>query len=435
MHNRWIYWLIIIVILSSTNVFGQKRTFSPYSRYGIGEMHQTGFSQVAGLDNTGIAVKSAEHINHLNPASYCSLDTLSFFLEAGVRGFNQNFESSNSSTDFNDINFDYFAISFPLSGKVYTSIGVLPFSNTGYNITNNNASSDLGNQESLAIGSGNISKIYMGLSVEPVKNLSIGAHASFLFGNLRNLNYISNLDNEADRKHAKLTEVHVSDLVFDFGLQYQLDLNTQHSIIFGAVCTPKTAIRGDRSTFTAIVSSNNVETEGTITISGDTLSYTDEKFTKNTFELPLSYGFGLTYQIKDKLIWTTDYNTTKWANANSFFKDPSGFVHATDSWRLSSGIEYIPKDRDSKNYLKRIRYRVGSHYMKDYLMSGETEFLDIGMSFGIGLPLKRSRSSVNLGVQYGRKGTKDNVNLRENYTRITLNIALHEYWFIKQKFD
>jgi hypothetical protein len=57
------------------------------------------------------------------------------------------------------------------------------------------------------------------------------------------------------------------------------------------------------------------------------------------------------------------------------------------------------------------------------------------MTFGVGLPLNRSSSTLNLSAELGRIGTTSNNLLKEDYAKITLHFMLSERWFIKRKFD
>jgi D-hexose-6-phosphate mutarotase len=68
-------------------------------------------------------------------------------------------------------------------------------------------------------------------------------------------------------------------------------------------------------------------------------------------------------------------------------------------------------------------------------MFNNHQLKDIGMSFGVGLPLKRTKSSVNVNLEFGKKGTQKENLIQENYTKLSLNFTLHEYWFVKRKFD
>jgi hypothetical protein len=78
-------------------------------------------------------------------------------------------------------------------------------------------------------------------------------------------------------------------------------------------------------------------------------------------------------------------------------------------------------------------------YKQEYLImpqsAGGDHLKDFGITFGMGLPLKRSKTSFNLAFEWGQRGTTDNSLIKENYMRLTMNLTLHEYWFMKRKFD
>ena len=58
------------------------------------------------------------------------------------------------------------------------------------------------------------------------------------------------------------------------------------------------------------------------------------------------------------------------------------------------------------------------------------------MSFGLGLPLGRKLSSLNLGSEFGKKGTTDNNLIQENYFNFRLSLSLTDTnWFQKRKID
>jgi hypothetical protein len=67
-----------------------------------------------------------------------------------------------------------------------------------------------------------------------------------------------------------------------------------------------------------------------------------------------------------------------------------------------------------------------------------TSIDDFGMSFGLGLPL-RQLSSVNLGFEYGKRGTTSNNLIEENYFNFRLSLSLTasgaQSWFRKRKID
>ena len=68
-------------------------------------------------------------------------------------------------------------------------------------------------------------------------------------------------------------------------------------------------------------------------------------------------------------------------------------------------------------------------------MLNDQQINDFGISFGVGLPVYHSNSTINIGAEIGRKGTKQNNLIVENYAKLNLSINLHDFWFIKRRFD
>ena len=64
---------------------------------------------------------------------------------------------------------------------------------------------------------------------------------------------------------------------------------------------------------------------------------------------------------------------------------------------------------------------------------------DFGMSFGLGLPMGRKLSSLNLGFEFGKKGTTSNNLIQENYFNVRVGLSLNavgrQAWFQKRRID
>jgi hypothetical protein len=80
-------------------------------------------------------------------------------------------------------------------------------------------------------------------------------------------------------------------------------------------------------------------------------------------------------------------------------------------------------------------YRLGGHYHNSYLQLDGEQLKDYGISFGVGLPLRNTKSSFNLTLEAGRRGTLENNLIRENYLFLSFSVTLHDFWFMKRKFD
>lgn len=64
--------------------FAQSGTNSPYSQYGLGVLSDqtSGFNR--GMNGLGYGFREHNQVNFLNPASYSSIDSLSFIFDAGI---------------------------------------------------------------------------------------------------------------------------------------------------------------------------------------------------------------------------------------------------------------------------------------------------------------------------------------------------------------
>ena len=101
--------------------------------------------------------------------------------------------------------------------------------------------------------------------------------------------------------------------------------------------------------------------------------------------------------------------------------------------KLSVGAEYIPNPI-GRNYLSRVKYRVGGYYSKPYYkINGMRAATEFGLSAGFGLPVPMTRSLVSVSAQYVRTQGSHAAFLDENTLRICIGITFNERWFFKRK--
>ena len=109
-------------------------------------------------------------------------------------------------------------------------------------------------------------------------------------------------------------------------------------------------------------------------------------------------------------------------------------VKYDNRWKLNFGVQYMPDPRGS--YLQRVRYRIGALYNHDYVMVGDNNVKDYGLSFGLGLPTpvnRYTKTIVNLTFEYRHRQTSPVKLVTENYFQITLGINFNELWFWQNK--
>lgn len=419
---------LLALIMFPTLLFAQfnNNTSSPYSRFGMGELSPNSFGRSTAMGGASLASRYNLQINASNPASYTAIDSLSFLFEFGIDSRFSNFQNDLGSTKTNNANFQYFAMSFQINNKIATSVGLVPFSDVGYSVDVFEHIDDeyVGDILKKYYGVGTVSNAYIGLAVEPFKNVSIGANLNYLFGKLnRNAEvyFLNSADFYGVQQYA---DFRLRDFGLDFGVQWTVPIKKDQHLVFAAVLENKP----EYTTVFSDITKKNL-TVGNV---GDQDTLFSAENDKGSIKLPLTIGGGISYVKDNSLEINVDYFHQSWSDAK-FNDSKSSFL--TDLNKFAVGAEWIPNKFSIRSYLSRIAYRAGMRYEESYLLLNDQQINDFGISFGVGLPVYRSRTTINVAAEIGRKGTKNNGLVLENYAKLNLSLSLHDVWFIKRRFD
>ncbi len=409
--------LAFLLLLSGFLCLAQNNTNSPYTRFGYGEIANFGSGKSKTMGGTSVGIRSENSINSANPASYTSIDSLTFIFEFGAEGRSSYLSTSQGTINSFNANFEFVTMQFPIKKWLAASVGLLPYSFVGYKIKQSdsiqlpsNAGSQTVQYEQTFSGSGSINQAYIGLSTKIGKHIALGVNTSYLFGSIQNsdrLSFLENTNYSVTLKNAILT---VRDINFRYGLQYFTNISPNKLINIGLVFENKSYIRGNYS----------IEISGIDTISAPN---------STNFETPLVLGGGISYEVKDKFLVGTDILFHNWSDANYFGVKDS----LANQFKISLGGEYRHQI-NAKNYLQKITYRLGAFASNDYLNNNNNQ-PNYGITFGFGFPSKGNKSMVNIGFEYGKYGTLSNNHIREDYLKFTLNTNFNETWFFKRRFE
>jgi hypothetical protein len=150
--------------------------------------------------------------------------------------------------------------------------------------------------------------------------------------------------------------------------------------------------------------------------------------------IPSKLGIGLAFGIPGKLTLTGDYTIQDWSKVDNSSLRVEGFNLAAAKTRRA-GLEYTPDFEAFRGYHKLMSYRLGAYMNDSYVTVDDYQLENYGITFGVGLPLGRTKSSLNIGIDLGTRGTKNNNLVKENYGIISFSVTLHDLWFYKRKFD
>ncbi len=398
-------------------------TTSPYSRYGLGDLESYSVGRSAAMGGATLASRYSLQINTANPASYTVTDSLNFMFEFGLQGNFTAYKTDISSMKSNDINFNYFMMGFRINEWMAASFGILPYSNVGYNVQVLGDVENTGAYQTTYYGEGTISDAMFGLAIQPFKFLSFGANLNYRFGNLKRSSelYFAESDLYLLQRYST---IRLLDFGLEFGAQAMFPMSGDRQFVLGLVFENK-------PTYTAAVSDivqKNLS-YGTST-DQDTLFYQSEEKGKIVF--PTTLGIGLSYGKKDVYEINIDYYHQQWSKA-TFMGNESQFL--TDLNKFAVGAEWIPEKYSIRNAFKRVAYRAGFKYEQTYLTVDGHQINSFGITFGLGIPVYRSNSTINVSAEIGRRGTTSYNLVLENYAKVNLSANLHDLWFIQRKID
>jgi hypothetical protein len=410
--------LIIFIQFSS----GQNNTNSPYTRFGYGDISDTNNGEQRAMGGIAIGSRSNRSINVVNPASYSCVDSLTFMFDLGTSGLISHFSETSGSVTKLNANLEYITMQFPLAKWLGFSAGALPYSFVGYDfqssdsiyLNENNATKDTVRYSKYFNGSGGFSQVYMGLSANIFKHISLGANAYYMFGTINNFRSLvfNNTTNYTTTSVA--TTIQANDFRFRFGAQLYNTFAKKHDVTLGFIYEPKIKLRGGFSQITTGVLN-------------DTIDASHPNYTNYGFELPSMYGIGLNYCFDKRLTIGIDYSLQQWKDAQFFSKTDS----LGNRSKLAIGVEYLPNPK-SRKYADQIHYRAGFNISDSYFnINGQSLPKNIGLSFGVGLPLHNNNTVLNASFEYGKIGSLSLLN--EDFYKITFNFTFNEHWFFKRK--
>ncbi len=411
-YRKNIFTATMLSLLVSCAV-AQNNTNSPYTRFGYGNLTEGAATEIAAMGGAGIANRTKQTINVLNPASHSGVDSLTFMFDVAAGTRMSRFSgASDRSTTFN-ANLDYLTMRFPLFKWLGFSAGMIPYSFVGYKFYQSDSikisrlAAETPRTEYFTRsfnGNGGFSQVYGGLSAALFNHLAVGVNAYYMFGEVNN-NRLLTFTESTIPSSVYANQIKISDMRFRFGLQLYHTFADKHDVTLGLIYEHKTKMNG---VFVA-------------QLNGDTVSY------KNGFELPQVLGLGLNYTLNKQLTIGIDYSQQRWKDV-LFFNRTDSLVNRT---KIAIGAEYTPNP-SGRRYADRVRYRVGVNTSNQYYkVNTARQPNDLTFTFGVGLPTRSGRSWLNATVEYGRIGSS--TLLREDYLKITFSTLIDENWFFKPK--
>lgn len=420
---------ILILLVISVNIFAQKTNSSPYSVLGIGDGISSKTVEESSMGGVGIANNNPNDMNFSNPASFASLFLTTYTMAGENRGFK--IKEENEQVKASNAYLSYIAIGIPLGEKGGFAFGLKPNTTVGYTLANNTSDSE-GDvvESSIYEGDGGTNKVFLGLGYEVFKNVSIGLEGSYVFGNINNK--ITNI-----KKDITLgTEYNIDNKINGAGLKagiiYENKLKENLFLNLGTTLEFENELESEGNEYFYSVSL----TDG---IPRDTLL---NSASRGTYKTPLKTSLGVSISDPNKWAASIDYSFQNPIELGGNLINKNPRLNYSKASVLAIGGFYLPKYNSISSYWDRVVYRAGMRIEKTGLMvdgTGDganfTSIDDFGISFGVGLPLGNQVSRLNLGFEFGKRGTTDNGLVEEEYFNFRLGLTLSNKWFRKREIN
>jgi hypothetical protein len=406
--------------------YSQTNYNSAYSNYGLGDLSNNTDTRNFSMGGITQGIRGYYNINHRNPASYTAFDSLSFVFEGAMYSNITTHKIESSSEQASNAGLAYLTFGFPITHWMSASFGVLPYSMTGYNIYNITTDPMYGKVNQVYSGDGGSTQYYIGTGFKLSKNLSLGVNAWYLSGNLENSKVLSFQDSAYAFNTRVKRNIFIGDINFTAGLQY--------SKVYGKSKRFTAGLTYGHGKNMGITNELLVETLfGGLNNSNeyykDTIYY--QSPTDGKLYLPMVLGGGFAIEKSERWLVGADVEYGFWQDYK--LNDVSDSLR--NSLKIKVGGELIPSSSSISKYWQKVRYRAGFHYSKSYLKLKNTGIDEFGLSFGMGLPIKRLATTVNIGMEFGKRGTVENNLIQDNYFQFRLGISITERWFVKRKYN
>lgn len=421
--------LTVVVLLScawaaKAQTDGTYSGFSPYSVFGVGQMHQPGTAWNRSMGGVGIAARSNRYVNILNPASITARDSLSFMADFGLSGRISLFTEGDKKALNTTFSIDDFVISFPLWKHTAMMLGVTPVSDVGYNISYTEMDVDTGYRTFTSSGNGGIYQIFGAFAGTLWNRLSLGAEINYRFGNI-NKKASTSYDESSMRDMASGDSLQVNNFTARLGVQYEHPLTHSTSLTVGATYKFSTKLNGYSIHYEERGSYDRRRISAAL----------GEKSMKMGDEL----GIGISYRNADRFLVELDYTRTDWSRSR--LDEVKGFSNVGDvtfsqsvGQAVRAGVAFTPNRNDIRYFMKRCTYRAGAYFDQSYYTVDGAHVNAVGIILGMTVPVFRGYNGITVGLDFGRRGLATS-QVKETYFGFNLGFNVFDIWFQKRPYE
>jgi len=407
--------IVITALLITTEIFSSGGSL--YSRYGLGDIYNDYSARRFGMGGLGIALSDKDYLNYLNPASLADLQLVRF--ETGVIYTGENLKDNSSSTFNSNSFFSGFMIGLPIQHDlgITANFGVVPVTNVHYAVKESGTDTNFNAYSKNYSGEGGISKLFLSTSCKLPLDFSLGVSFDYYTGKI---DYNSGVAFDStlyfsDASFSKQYSYH--------GVGYTVGLiSADISKLLGI-----SVVKNFRLGLT-YTSSVPLHCDSIVSLVGTTGTY-ETALGTSTVNLPYKLGAGAAFVLFNNYQFTLDYLYQPYTQL-TFGGVP--YPYMQDYKKMGLGFEYRNQNARMTSFWDQVMLRGGISYEQSQYIINGTSINQVSVYTGASLPIGLD-NTLDLGLQYGRRGTTDNSLVQENIFNFSVSFSFGDLWFVRSE--
>ncbi len=371
----------LLSLISALSCFGEN---SPFATQGLGLERSPRSVREIGLGYAGLSYVSKKGASLLNPSimGFNTVTTFQGIIESGVNFIED--EAGKNALSGGTLPF----LSFNFQAGI---LGHLSFSYfQRFNRNFSYVATDSQKEEITSVTSGS-NELIFGWGRTITKNFAVGASSNLLLGRDLSIRKTIYKDEKLKGLEGDTTEVRRSGF---YPTLSAIFVEKKYSVAASATFPFKFTEETQKSVY----------------------GQSSNKGKEQEFTLPTKVALGFTYRLKYNKTLVLDMVTTDW--------DQKISDKMNRSFQVGLGYEFFKKRGLYDSYVSKIIYRVGVGYERLYV----NEVNQFRLTTGLGLPLGKRGSVVDLALEGGRRGSIANDLIQENYVKLFVSMTGAGVW-------
>lgn len=406
--------LSVFLSILSLTAFAGSGPGNSYSRHGIGLYHVFVTSSQHGMGQAGLAIPNGAFLNPYSPATW--VFTRQTMITSNFSYSAQTEISPTTSAFFGNPSLEGMMFVFPVKKNWSFGATLTPVSTINHSIKTKVVYDGI-NLDIDNFGEGGLSQLSFSGGYLMMDNSAIGISIDYIFGNL---------------KKTQLATFSATNITTTTEYQNELQ-GVTFSFNYFTTISNNWLSYGDKTHINVSFQAPTKLFGTTSTIKLSNLAEDSVVYSKDlTLSMPFGIKIGLAHLNTQNFIMAMDFI---YQNTASLKFDTIQNDAYTNYFSIRSGIAYTPDPNPGARFEKQIQYRGGAWFTQTGMIVTGTKQDEVGLSFGMGLPLPGLRNSLDLGVSAEFKGYLYGTPYKDKVYKASIGINLGELWFQERIID